>query len=227
MALMYSLLIETSTERSCIAFAKENEIVFHSDLPQGHISSTFLLPEIERGLNCLCIVPQQLSSIAVGIGPGSYTGIRVGAITAKTLSYTLKIPLIGICSLETFIPSTDGTFAVIVDAKIGGIYLQKGDKQGKEIRVISEPAVVPLDQFGTALAGIQTLVTPQKHSLLKRLEQRETENSWQWEECGPNPQRMQHLSLQKWTEGCFSTDAHLDLLYLRKTQAEIEKAKGR
>ena len=46
------------------------------------------------------IVMQELTSLVVGVGPGPYTGLRVGVVTARTLGFTLSIPAHGVCSLD-------------------------------------------------------------------------------------------------------------------------------
>src|SRR5262249_52696695 len=133
------LIIETSTEQGCAAIVANGKVTFLAQIPTGLQNSTYLLPEIQRGLQLLDMDPQQLHSIAVGIGPGSYTGIRVGAIVAKTLSFALKKPLIGICSLKCFTPTLEGYFAVLIDAKIGGVYVLKGLKKGSSIQYLDDP----------------------------------------------------------------------------------------
>ena len=123
---MLTLLIEASTERGMIAILDKENILFHEELPFGYNNSKYLLPTIEKALHVTNLSVKQLSTIAVGIGPGSYTGIRIAAATAKALSYACKIPLVGICTLEGFVPNRDGSFATIIDAKISGTYLIKG-----------------------------------------------------------------------------------------------------
>lgn len=89
---MISLLIETCTERGVIAFFKGTDLIYERELPYGYQNSQHLLPEIQQTFQKLALSPQQLQFITVGRGPGSYTGIRIGVMVAKTLAYALKIP---------------------------------------------------------------------------------------------------------------------------------------
>ena len=59
-----------------------------------------LAPLIEQALAQAGIVRQDLTAIAVGVGPGPFTGLRVGLVTARTLAFVLDIPVYGVCSLD-------------------------------------------------------------------------------------------------------------------------------
>lgn len=205
---MMTLLIETSTERSLVAIFKDEKIVFHHNLPFGHSSSQYLLPAISEGLKQLQMSAKELSQIVVGIGPGSYTGIRVGVVVAKTLSYAHNIPLIGISSLEGFIPEHDGDFAAIIDAKISGVYLLKGKRENGEITFWSEPETCSLDSLSAKLDHGITLVTPNKNRLEPILNEKNPSTFWCWQESYPCPQYI----LQKGKR----RDAS-DILYLRES----------
>ena len=217
---MLSLLIETSTERGCIAILRDQELVCFKELPFGLTNSQHLLPEIEKMLKTSGITPRQLQFITAGIGPGSYTGIRVGVMVAKAFAYALKIPLVGVSSLEGFVPSSIGNYAAIIDAKIGGVYLLLGQKTLEGTQLISPPQLIPLDQLKTKLSSIEILVTPNSSVIRPKIEKL---GSWLWEEKGVDPVQMTRSALKKKATGDISLDGKLELLYLRKTQAEIEK----
>lgn len=220
---MLTLLIETSTERGLIAVLEQGSVLFQKTLPFGYQNSTYLLPTIEAELKQHRISLKQLSLIAVGIGPGSYTGLRVGVVVGKTLSYALKLPLVGVCSLEGFVPDSNGPFAAIIDAKIGGVYLLKGIKSDEGIVYASQPEICEGEQVQEKLKEIHTLVTPYSARIQPLLHTRFPDNKWTWQEVEPSAVLLGLSALKKFQQGQFSSDTHLDLLYLRKTQAEIEK----
>lgn len=196
--------------------------LFQLELPFGYSNSQHLLPAIETGLDQLKITIDQLSLIAVGIGPGSYTGIRVGAMVGKALAFPHHVPLVGICTLHTFVPNGMGDFAAVIDAKIGGAYLVKGNKRNSEIHYHTQPMVCPLEEVAKQLQDVSVIVTPNQKRLQPLLD---AESSmWEWQEKAPCAHHMTALALQKFHSGCYSTNGHLDLLYMRKTQAEIEKS---
>ena len=130
-----NLLIETSTDLLILAlFTKEGEIVSEKTCLHGNNLSKTLLPSIdallvERGLR-----PKDLTGIACGIGPGSYTGMRVGVAVAKSLAFSLQIPLQGFSSLLAFLPaSVDGQFLVCKSARSGAIFILPGVCSGGSI----------------------------------------------------------------------------------------------
>jgi tRNA threonylcarbamoyladenosine biosynthesis protein TsaB len=159
----------------------------------------------------------------VGIGPGSYTGIRVGVMTAKAMSYAAKVPLVGVCTLQCFVPSQNGEFAVLIDAKIGGAYVITGSKKGKTISYDIEPRVCELDKVGNLLKPM--IVTPNGKMLQTKLERLYSGAQWEWEERSPDAMHMNEMAQDKFKKGEIAVNGHLDLMYLRKTQAEIEKQK--
>ena len=220
---MTALFLETSTEKGLVALAKENEILFEASFPTGMQSSNTLLPVIEEGLKKTSLTIKELVFIAVGVGPGSYTGIRVGVAAAKAFSFACSLPLIGLSTLQTFAPTSDGPFAVLMDAKIGGVYFQKGEQKGANITYIGEPKLLALDAAGVFLKDIERIFTPTKNSLMHKMASYYPEHRWIWEEVSPRGVQMVKLAREKYRQGEHSLDGHLELLYLRKTQAEIEK----
>jgi tRNA threonylcarbamoyladenosine biosynthesis protein TsaB len=99
------LHIETSTDLCSVALSENGTCgsakmlySFVSDKKNEH--SATLVPCIEDALKQTGITFKNLSAIAVGIGPGSYTGLRIGTAAAKGLAYALNIPIIGISPLE-------------------------------------------------------------------------------------------------------------------------------
>ncbi len=219
---MISLVIETSTERGVVALFKENVLIYEGKLPFGLQNSKSLFPEIVKAFTALALNPTDLNWIAVGVGPGSYTGIRVGAMTAKTFGFALNIPLIGICSLSCFVPKFDGSFASIIDAKIGGVYLQKGTVDQGIVNWLSEPALYSLENAVEMLRDTKTLISPSITLLKAKFENLAKNSIWSWIESDPTPSEMAIIARNKYKKGEFSSDQQLDLLYLRKTQAEIE-----
>lgn len=116
---MLTLLIDTSHEKSLIAFAHGFDILLTVPLPVGLQSSIHLFPLIRSGFQQLKLKPDALEAIAVSVGPGSFTGIRVGVAAAKGIAAPKNLPLIPLCSLHGFM----GEGTAVIDAKIGGAYV--------------------------------------------------------------------------------------------------------
>lgn len=216
------LLIETSTERSGLALFNYNELIFEVLFPQGLQSSQHLLPTLQNKLQEYAFSLQELKVIGVGIGPGSYTGIRVGAVTAKSLSYALKKPLVGLTTLKWFTPVEDGLFNVVIDAKIGGIYCIKGKKVGENVHYLSDPVLCPWEEVAKTLDSGARIVSPNLKTLREKILLNWGKQPIGWEEVNLDfahvAREMQKAPLPQAEE-----NARLELLYLRETQAEIEK----
>lgn len=116
---MNFLIIDTSGFESFVSLC--DEMTCKTELLPPLKQSLTLLPAIEK----LC-AGQTLDFVAIGTGPGSFTGTRVGVITAKTLAFALKIPLVSFCSLKIYTPDREGPFVLHGDAKSSGTFALKG-----------------------------------------------------------------------------------------------------
>lgn len=94
------LALDTST--ACLALAvMENDKVLHTIKAAGERNhSVHLLPLAQKGLAEAGVDAAEISGIAVGIGPGSYTGTRIAVTAAKTLAWAWNVPVAGISSLQ-------------------------------------------------------------------------------------------------------------------------------
>lgn len=211
-------ILETSTERGVLALAKDQEILFSKELPVGYNQSKFLMPELAQIMQSIDRTTMPLNAISVGIGPGSYTGIRIGAAVAKALAYAWELPLIGFCTLEAFIPNEEGDFAAIIDAKMSGAYVLKGRRDSAgQVRYNGSPFVCPLDQLRKELEGISLLVTPYAKNLKPKVDHLHAEASWEWQEVPPSISHMSALVIEKYERKEWHEGGQIPLLYLRES----------
>lgn len=109
-----------------------------------------LAPLVDRALRDHELARQDLTAIAVGVGPGPFTGLRVGLVTARTLGWVLEIPVYGVCSLDVLAVEAVGTgavtgdFVVATDARRKEVYLASYDADGRRLDgpVVDKPAVL-------------------------------------------------------------------------------------
>jgi tRNA threonylcarbamoyladenosine biosynthesis protein TsaB len=122
-----------------------------AERPMKHAEQ--LAPLIELAMTTAGIVRQDLTAIAVGTGPGPFTGLRVGLVTARTLGFVLDIPVYGVCSLDALaIEAVDtgvvsGDFVVATDARRKEVYLARYDADGARLDgpLVDKPAVLATD----------------------------------------------------------------------------------
>ena len=132
---MRTLLIDTSSEYSLLALIEGSSILSHTYHLHENRLSQCLLPDIIDLLARASITIKDIQRIAVGVGPGSYTGTRVGVAIAKSLAFGLNIPLRGFCSLLAFLPELENTFASIMPAKSGCYFVALGTQTAHTIDV--------------------------------------------------------------------------------------------
>lgn len=120
---MNKIILDTSTEYLYVSIIKNDEEVFNEVLYGKNNHSEKLMGIIEKGLGDM--PAKELDEVIVGIGPGSYTGVRVALTVAKVLAWTINKPLKTISSL-TLVASgylkEDGVYAISSIAKKGHVY---------------------------------------------------------------------------------------------------------
>ncbi len=223
---MRLLFIDTSTERGVMAYADHQILLFAQELPFGLNQSKFLMPYLAKALHPFGN-PPPLEAIGVGVGPGSYTGIRLGVAVAQALAYSWQLPLIGVSSLDGFIPF-DSThhFAAILDARIGGIYIQKGWCTEQEVIYEGKPQICSLEEAGRVLQEVTHLITPTVKKLQAKFHIHYPDRQWIWQERAPSVQTFIHRTKEAYIQGrMILPPQQLELLYLRQTEAEREKAR--
>lgn len=95
---MILLALDTATPVTAVALLDEEKVLGESHQPARSHSLT-LLPALDRLLADNSVSRDRLGAVAVGVGPGSFTGVRVGLALAKTISFALKIGLVGVSTL--------------------------------------------------------------------------------------------------------------------------------
>jgi tRNA threonylcarbamoyladenosine biosynthesis protein TsaB len=117
--------IETSTPRTTVALGNERGIVAATLISGASANHEVVMPNVTHLLRWSGTEIGQLGGIAVGLGPGLFTGMRVGLATAKTLAQVLHVPIAGIASLDLVAFSVRYARRLIcatVDAKRGEVF---------------------------------------------------------------------------------------------------------
>ncbi|MDR3110992.1 MAG: tRNA (adenosine(37)-N6)-threonylcarbamoyltransferase complex dimerization subunit type 1 TsaB [Planctomycetaceae bacterium] len=120
------LSIETIDKSGSIAIFQNGELLSALDLASSERSAKTLCPAINAMLNSIGIKPHDINTIAVATGPGSFTGLRVGIVTAKMFAYAVGAEIVGVDTLETL---AFGTFTMFPQTKkvAAAIDAQRGD----------------------------------------------------------------------------------------------------
>ena len=146
---MRILAYDTSGDLLTAALAENGRIVREMESSSKERHSTTLAGLLEKLLKKQGWKPSQLDVLAVGVGPGSFTGLRVGVMTAKILGRVWKTKLVGVSSLEAIARSEEnceGRIPVVLDARRGRIYgaeyeVKKGQWAVRIAPVLTAPEV--------------------------------------------------------------------------------------
>lgn len=123
------LHIETATEICSVALSQGDNLIALKEENQGYTHAEKLIVFIQTILEETSLTMNDIHAVCLSSGPGSYTGLRIGASTAKGLCYTLTIPLISISTLESIVlgiklnwKEKNSLFCPMIDAKRMEVY---------------------------------------------------------------------------------------------------------
>ena len=132
---MLILAIDTSDEVGVIALGKDSSLVCEYHFHSRMTLLKRLVPNIDRVLTDTGHTVKDLNGIAVSLGPGSFTGLRIGVTTAKSLAYTLGIPIVGIGTLDALAyscgPSATDIICPMIHARTDEVYWSLFDSGGE------------------------------------------------------------------------------------------------
>ena len=224
------VLIETSTALCSTALAENGAIISYreSSAPKAHASLTAVfIKEMleERGLS-----PQDCDAFCVSMGPGSYTGLRVGVSTAKGLCFGSGKPLMAVGTLDTLvaqtreIPDLDGDLKYVIpmiDARRMEVYTAVFTPEGKQLTPTA-PAIIDENSFAEQLeqgvclfigdgAGkcADVIRHPNAHFI----------------QCNPKASAMLIPAINAYKEKRFEDVAYFEPFYLKEFVATVSKKK--
>ncbi len=161
---MTYLIIDTSTELCLIALVNESQLLCEQVFPHLNLLSKNLIPSIHELLEKNKVLPSDLSFIAAGTGPGSYTGTRLGATVAKSLAFGLGIKVKPFSSPLAFLPHLIGSFAFLIPTRTGLYFILKG-VQEKDKTTQEGAALIPESAIAFETKSVDYIVFPSSHAL--------------------------------------------------------------
>lgn len=158
---MRILALETATSACTVAVVRAGSLLTELTLQVPRAHSTRLMPLVAQAIEESGIPKQELDGIAVGIGPGSFTGLRIGLATAKGLAWALNKPCVGVPTLKAMAYGTGAQMGLVVpmlDAKRGevfaGIYAA-GDRNPATWAELLPPAHMQVDRLAEEIRGLR------------------------------------------------------------------------
>ena len=220
------LALDTSTPRAAVALATAAGAVFVRSPDPAARHGRSLLPAVRDLLASAGLTPRDLDGIVVGLGPGSYTGLRVGVTAAKTLAYALKKPIAGFDSLEAVArnaPPLALRISAISDAQRGDLYAADfaRDAHGSPLVRSTETRVVRFDEWAAALSPGTLVLGPaaaleRVAAALPPTAELPDDPDAHW----PDPTRLASFAREIWDSGRREDVWFLEPVYLRRSSAE-------
>lgn len=186
------LAFDTATDHLALAIGDldaPGSVVAAEDFRAVRAANTALLPAVDRLLGLAGFEPADLTAVACGRGPGSFTGVRIGVATAKGLAHGLSVPLVGFGTLDAVAARAtgDGLLGVVGDAMRGEVYpalfrLAEGvaqrltqdrvsfpDEVAAEWAVLDEPVLLSGNALGKHRAAFERALRARAHVIDERL----------------------------------------------------------
>jgi tRNA threonylcarbamoyl adenosine modification protein YeaZ len=161
--------LDTATPAVTVALHDGGQPLVQLVTVDAHRHAELLAPAVAKAVADAGAVPRDLTGIVVGVGPGPYTGLRVGLVTARVLGAALGIPVYGVCSLDAIAAEVaaggaaeaGSDFLVATDARRRELYWARYDSTGRRTvgPGVSRPAEIPVS--GLPAAGEGPMLYPE------------------------------------------------------------------
>ena len=215
------LLIETSGQAGFVAVAQDERLLAVRQLDEARRHARDLAPAVGDLLAEHGWRPAEVSAVLVGRGPGSYTGLRVGIVSAKTFAYATGCALV---TLETFAviaaqaPAAATPLAVLADAQQDKVYVQEFERTAAGIAALGPLTIEALTAWAESHTGPLWVSGPglRKWAASLPATLHVVDSAW-WD---PRPETLLGLGLARFRGGARDDVWTAEPLYLRPSAAE-------
>jgi tRNA threonylcarbamoyladenosine biosynthesis protein TsaB len=225
--LVLILGLESATEQVGCAIGGHEGVLAAVEVTRGRRHAETLAPAIEFCCQRAGIALSEISVVAVDIGPGLFTGMRVGLATGKALAHALRVPMIGIASLDLLafpLRHASRVIATIIDARRGELFYAfyrqvPGGVQRLSLPVVGSPDDIVADIYAL---GDEVLCVGdgalRYRDVLKEIRGIEFADAWL---AHPSARPLVQLAHARALREDWVNPWELEPLYLRKPDAEI------
>lgn len=229
---MKVLGIDTSTKVATIAVIDEEEVIGEYSLSKDMSHSEKLMPMISEVLENIDLKIGDIDLYSVGLGPGSFTGLRIGAATVKSFAHLFNKPIIGVSTLESLAYNLYLNKSIIMpmlDARRDRVYTALYTFQASQIKEIEASQILEIESIGEKLKEYENIIVNGQGSFVYREEiKKALGEKVQFASSGQNLSRavsICELALEKYKAGQRDDLFTLTPDYIRPSQAERELKK--
>ena len=221
--------IDTSTKVATISIIDEEKVIGEYSLSKDMSHSEKLMPMIKEVLDNVDISISEIDLFAVGVGPGSFTGLRIGAATAKSFAHLFDKPIIGVSTLETLAYNmnlSDSIIMPMLDARRDRVYTALYRFEDLAMEEIEASQILEINDIGDKLKDYDRIIVNGEGSLIYKKEiEGALGGKVRFASLGQNVPRsvsICELALKKYNKGERDDLFTLTPDYIRPSQAERE-----
>ncbi len=224
---------------SVLTTEADTRILYARDEQLYRTHSTKLLPMVEEALVESGVPRQEFRAIGVSVGPGSFTGIRIGLATAKALARAWAVPLVAPNTLEVIAANvvSPDICCVVLDARRGmyysGVYRHHG---AGRMQTLWEAGAYNLPEIERAVLGFAQTLEPGARLVLAGDAISQVEAAMhkirpnvvyaEASECVPSSTNLGLIALCRYRQSLFCDPEEVTPVYLRRSEAEEKRARG-
>lgn len=225
---MKILALDSSALVATVALLDDEKLLAEYTLNNGNTHSETILPMVQSILGFFGITAGDVDLFAVSAGPGSFTGVRIGAATLKGLAFGQKKPCVEVSTLEAIAQNLSihkGLICPVMNARRSQVYTALFRSDGEALTRLMPDSAISISELDELLSayGEDVCLCGDGYEI--------TEKGFSKTSLRFVPQRLRlqsassvaAVALKNYKNGEFSTDSELGVNYLRPSQAERER----
>ena len=227
---MITLAFDSTAKAASVAVCDGEKLLANYNIDNGLTQSELLLPMAENMLKCLGLTFDDVELLACAVGPGSFTGVRIGVALVKGIAFARNIPCVAVSTLDELAENLSGLNGIVVpcmDARRQQVYtatyrgrdgeLEKLTEDraiaiselAEELKAYNEPIYLSGDGYAVAKRGLESAGVKVEETPELLI----TENAYS----------VARIAIRKYEMGEYTTDLEIAPTYLRMPQAERER----
>ena len=225
---MKILAFDSTALTASVAVTEDENLLGQITLNNGNTHSQTLLPMAESLFKMLSISADDIDVFACSEGPGSFTGVRIGAATVKGMAFGRNKACVGVSTLEALaynLRGYEGIICPVMNARRSQVYTAVFESDGKRITRLCEDMAIAASEIDEKLCayGKKVYLCGDGISVaLSEFKKTKTEDTPK-EQIYQSAYSVCQVALEKYRNGSFVSDAELTATYLRLSQAERER----
>lgn len=227
---MIILAFDSTAKAASVAVCDGEKLLAGYNIDNGLTQSELLLPMAENMLKSLGLSFGDVELLACAVGPGSFTGVRIGVALVKGIAFGRNIPCVSVSTLDELAENLRGLDGIIVpcmDARRQQVYTATYKGAGKELEKLTEDRAIPISELADELRGydLPIYLSGDGYAVAKRgleaagIKVEDTPELLITE----NAYSVAKIAVRKYESGEYVNDLEIAPTYLRMPQAERER----